>query len=90
MNIINGQANEIINSSFIQRFCIIETEEPFLLIALLSGEKCPFALAWYQTAQEAEAAFSALAAAFEKNRPFFRMPPNSGCYKPIRKGEAGA
>ena len=76
MYILNGAKNQIVNTDFVERFCIAEKNDATLiLLSYSSGSECPpVTLARYKDAKEAQEALGDLFAALTEEQGYFIMP----------------
>ena len=74
MLILNGAKNQIINTEFVERFCISEKDDAALIVLSYSSERPPVTLARYKNAQEAKEALSDLFYAVAGGQTYYTMP----------------
>ena len=73
MYILNGTKNEILNSEFVERFCVVSKCDASLIVASYGADRC-VTLARYGNDQEAMQALSGLFGALAAGQAYFDMP----------------
>lgn len=73
MYILNSSEKEIINSNFVERFCISDKEDAALIIASYNNVRPPVTIARYKNTKEAKAALGELFAALAGGQTHFFM-----------------
>lgn len=74
MYILNSYGHEIINSDFVERFCLVEKPDAALIIASYSADRPPVTMGRYQKGKEAEDALCELFTAIAAGQSSFYMP----------------
>lgn len=60
MYILNGSELEVVNTDFVERFCVVRKDDAALIVASYSSERPPVTLARYAGVGEAKAALRTL------------------------------
>lgn len=60
MYILNGAGMEIVNTDFVERFCVVRKEDAALIVASYHTDRPPVTLARYAGVGEAQAALQTL------------------------------
>ncbi len=79
MYILNGPRNEIIDSSFVERFCVVERNDAVLIVASYSADR-KVTVSKYRDTKEARDALIDMLAAFERGDYCYEMPISSLFY----------
>lgn len=90
MFFINGNGNELINSDYVERFCIVPKPDAVLIVASYGSERMPVTLARYPNEKTAQSALLNLCQ--ELSGRFIEISQNSreeNEYRP-RNGHNGA
>lgn len=74
MYILSGKNDAIIDSTFVERFCIVKHQDAVLIVASYSDVRLPVTIGKYADGNEAEEAFSALFGALSGEQRYFIMP----------------
>lgn len=82
MFFINGSRTEIINAAYVERFCIVKTEDSALVVASYGQDVKPVTLARYSTEDEAIRALSDLSEALSSGDAQYCMNVSTGRYLP--------
>lgn len=72
--ILNGKQTEIVNSDFVERFCIAKKSDAALVVASYGADRAPVTLARYKDENEAKNALKDLLMALYGNNAWFDMP----------------
>ena len=78
---MSGNGRELINTDFVERFCIVEKPDAALVIASYNAERPPVTIAKYINAKEAKAALSDLFSAIAEDWRQFAMPDSALFYE---------
>lgn len=79
MYILNGPGKEIINSDFVERFCIVERDDAVLIVASYNADR-KATVSKYRDMKEAKNVLSDMLAAFERGDYCYEMPVSSLFY----------
>lgn len=60
MYILNGAEMEVVNTDFVERFCVVRKDDATLIVASYSSARSPVTLARYASVGEARAALRTL------------------------------
>lgn len=60
MYILNGSGTEIVNSDYVERFCLVQKEDAALIVASYHTDRPPVTLARYADGAEARSALQSL------------------------------
>ena len=74
MYVMNAMQNAVINSDFVERFCIVEHEDASLVIASYKDTRPPVTLGRYKDKKEAHGVLSELFVALYGGQCGFTMP----------------
>lgn len=74
MYILSKSGKEIVNSDFVERFCVTEKSDAMLIVASYSTERQPVTMARYRDSREAEEALRELFRAMAGEQRYFEMP----------------
>lgn len=74
MYILNGSRKEIVNSEFVERFCIADKGDAALIVASYSSERPPVTLARYESTEEARGVLGDLFGAISGGQSYYTMP----------------
>lgn len=74
MYIVDSHAKQIINSDFVERFCVVEKGDAALIVASYSDVRPPVTMGRYQDAKEAQNAMCQLLSALIGGQAVFHMP----------------
>lgn len=77
MYIFSENEREIINTDFVERFCISEKPDASLIIASYGAERAPVTIGRYKDYNEAKGAFGQLLGALINDHAYVYMPPSS-------------
>lgn len=87
MFIINGTGREIINTDFVQRFCMVEKYDSTLLIASYGLDVAPVTVARYKTKKEAAEALKSLHTALCNGMNGYALPVSTSEVRPVKRAE---
>lgn len=88
MYVLNGNKTQIINSDFVERFCISVKDDAALVVASYSLERPPFTLARYKDSDEAKSVLNKLFVALIGGQVGFDMPESLYYDEERRKRDA--
>ena len=74
MYIMTEKCREIINSEFVERFCVVEKEDAVLIVASYNDVRRAVTMARYRDKKEAEWAMGELMGALSGGSTYFYMP----------------
>lgn len=72
--ILSGSKKEIVNSDFVERFCVVVKSDASLIVLSYSDTRPPVTLAKYKDAVEAKGILAELFAALAGGQTYFEMP----------------
>lgn len=81
MFILNGTETQIINSEFVERFCVADKPDASLVLASYGREREPVTLARYKDHKEAAEALKDLLVALAGGQVSCEMPPSRLSYE---------
>ncbi len=79
MYILNGPGKEIVNSDFVERFCIVEHEDTAMIIASYNANRA-VTLSKYKDLPEASSVLGDMLAALAGGQTSYEMPESSLFY----------
>lgn len=86
MYIMAAGGRQIVNSEFVERFCISEKDDASLVVASYSDVRPPVTMARYKDTEEARRAIGALMGALSGGQTCFDMPESLlYCEEQIKK-----
>lgn len=88
MYIMAASGSQIVNSEFVERFCISEKEDAALVVASYSNVRPPVTMARYANTDEAMGALGDLMGALAGGQTCFTMPDSTLYYEERRKKDA--
>lgn len=88
MYILNGNRKEIVNSEFVQRFCIADKGDAALIVASYSTECPPVTLARYESVAEAKEVLGDFFGAIAGGQSYYTMPESRMYAQDIIKKDA--
>ena len=74
MYILNGPKTEIINSEYVERFCVVDKVDAALVVVSYSSERPPLTISRYKDVQEAKEALYQMMSALSSDWRVFEMP----------------
>lgn len=88
MYIMAAGGKQIVNSEFVERFCIAEKEDAALIVASYSDVRPPVTMARYKDMEEARRAIGELMGALAGGQACFDMPDSILYYEEQIKKDA--
>lgn len=88
MYIMAAGGKQIVNSEFVERFCISEKEDSALIVASYSDVRPPVTMARYKDVKEARRAIGELMGALAGGQTYFDMPESILYYEEHIKKDA--
>lgn len=88
MYILSNGRKEIVNSSYVERFCLAEKEDAVLIVASYGSSRPPVTMGRYADRAEAMKALDALFWSLSRQEPSFEMPESSLFAAEVRKRDA--
>lgn len=80
MYILNGPRKEIVDSSFVERFCIVEHADTAMIIASYSESRKPVTISKYRDLKEARDVLVDMLGALAGGQTAYEMPESSLFY----------
>ena len=77
MYILSNGRKEIVNSAYVERFCIAEKEDAALVVASYGANRPPVTMGRYADRAEALKALEAMFWSLSRQEPSFEMPESS-------------
>lgn len=74
MYIMNSECSQIINSDFVERFCIFDKVDNWIMVASYTDARPPVTLARYKSKNEAQDALGDLFAAMSGGQANYTLP----------------
>ncbi len=74
MYIVDSRAKQIINSDFVERFCVSEKDDAALIVASYSDVRPPVTMGRYRGLEEAQDTLGQLLSALVGGQMVFHMP----------------
>lgn len=74
MYILDGRKMQVVNSEFVERFCISEKPDAALILASYSSERQPITLARYKDVREAQETLGDIFGALAGGQTCYTMP----------------
>ena len=88
MYILAAGGAQIVNTEFVERFCIAKKEDAALIVASYGQERTPVTMARYRDTAEASEALCELLAALSGGQLSFQMPDSTLYYGEYAKKDA--